>query len=151
MKLCGRLGCWLVARAPDLIAHTDRLAEHGYSTRVRHNRYFVGIVMVGALMLLIFTLRAARVSLPERNSTSRGVCRFTDFSSVCSECRFAVEIMTTDWTYQFVGYQMEFAYSRIEEYWYPKEEPFRCCPTRETFDCCNFYSDANQTFCDAWS
>ncbi|KAF4750522.1 hypothetical protein FOZ62_006633, partial [Perkinsus olseni] len=80
------------------------------------------------------------VSLPERNSTSRGVCRFTDFSSACSECRFAVEIMTTDWTYQFVGYQMEFAYSRIEEYWYPKEEPFRCCPTRETFDCCNFYT-----------
>ncbi|KAF4661713.1 hypothetical protein FOL46_005631 [Perkinsus olseni] len=151
MKLCGRLGCWLVARVPDLIAHTDRLAEHGYSTRVRHNRYLVGIFMVGALMLLIFTLRAARVSLPERNSTSRGVCRFTDFSSACSECSFAVEIMTTDWTYQFVGYQMEFAYSRIEEYWYPKEEPFRCCPTRETFDCCNFYSDANQTFCDAWS
>ncbi|KAF4744717.1 hypothetical protein FOZ63_005468 [Perkinsus olseni] len=160
MKLCGRLGSWLVARAPDLIAHTDRLAEHGYGryTHAAHLHVESGYRVESSEVeidpmagLRVMNRHTPRVSLPERNSTSRGVCRFTDFSSACSECRFAVEIMTTDWTYQFVGYQMEFAYSRIEEYWYPKEEPFRCCPTRETFDCCNFYSDANQTFCDAWS
>ncbi|KAF4657843.1 hypothetical protein FOL47_008292 [Perkinsus chesapeaki] len=52
---------------------------------------------------------------------------------------------------RFSGYEMKFVYSEVKEYWHPKEEPFNCCPTKETFDCCQFYSDTNDTFCDAWS